>query len=62
MDLLGKTFRVSWWLLFGKFNEEDKRRLIGALDLIAKEGKDFAQHIEVKAAKDGLSVRYKREF
>ena len=61
-NLLGKTAGVVWWLLFGKLDAEQKRRLVGALDFIAKEGKDFLQHVEVKATKEGVTINYKREF
>lgn len=62
VNLVGKTFKIGWWLLFGKFDEEDKRRLINALDYIRNEGKDFIQHIEIGADKDGVKIQYKREF
>lgn len=50
MNIIGKTFKVLNWVLFGK-----GRTLIDV-------AKHIGQNTEVEVTKDGAIIRFKKEF
>lgn len=58
MNLLGRSAKIAWWLMFGNLDEKKKAKLLKALEYLKNE----AQHLEVKAEKNGITLKYKKEF
>jgi len=50
MNLLGRTFKIVNWVLFG-----EGKKLITYAEYIA-------EHVEVEVTKDGATIRFKKEF
>lgn len=57
--LLGRTFKVLSWVMFGKLSDDEKKKIVSFLEVAQKE----AKKVEISANKKGeLSLRYRKEF
>lgn len=57
--LLGRTFKVLSWVMFGKLSDDEKKKIVSFLEVAKAE----AKKVEISANKKGeLSLRYRKEF